>query len=143
MENNNTTTLTVRVCGSIETPPAINRETFRQSVIDTILQVMKTQEVAIEYIGYQPDRTGLHHLESFKTEFEDCVYVSFNVASKAINEKDYAETKSSEDIVNAFVDIFEHKTHRHLEIDSTVLKKGTRQRMIELSSDWQHYLKHG
>ncbi len=143
MKKNDITTLTVRVCGSIATPPATNREEFRQSVIDTVLQVMKTQKVGIHYIGYQPERTGLHHLESFSREYEDCVYVSFNVEAKAMNAIINTESKDHDELVDAFVQIFEHKTHRHLEIDSTIVKNGTRQRIIEMSSNWQYYLKHG
>ena len=137
-----TTTLTVRICGAIETPPATNREEFRQSVIDTVLQVLKKEEVTIEYIGYQPDRTGIHHLESFKTEFEDCVYISFNMDRAATN-IDPMLQRSKYDIIDTFVEVFENKTHRHLEIDSTVISGEQRQRIIEMRSDWRHYLSHG
>ena len=136
------TTLTVRVCGSIETPPATNRDHFRQGVIDTVLQVMKTEQIGIEYVGYQPDYRGIHHLDSFTTEFSDCVYVSFNVDSRTF---DHAKNNpiNQQQIIDSFIEIFEHKTHRHLEIDSTVIKNdGTRQRIIEMKSDWKFYLKH-
>lgn len=136
------TTLTVRVCGSIETPPATNRDHFRQGVIDTVLQVMKTEQIGIEYVGYQPDYRGIHHLDSFTTEFSDCVYVSFNVDSRTFDHARENPIKQQQ-IIDSFIEIFEHKTHRHLEIDSTVIKNdGTRQRIIEMKSDWKFYLKH-
>jgi superfamily I DNA and/or RNA helicase len=138
-----TTTLTVRICGAIETPPATNREDFRQSVIDTVLQVMKTTDASIEYIGYQPDRTGIHHLEGFATEFEDCVYVSFNVATKSFAEPENLPSKTRRDLVDTFVEMFENRTHRHLEVDSTFISNGQRNRIIEMRSDWNHYLRHG
>lgn len=138
----NITTLTVRICGSIETPPATNREVFRQSVIDTVLHVMKTQEISIEYIGYQPDRTGIHNLESTKAEFEDLVYVSFNIDGTASKHFGNLRTTSKDDLIETFVEVFQNKTHRHLEIDSTFVKKDQRQRIIEMSSDWKFYLNH-
>ncbi len=141
MNTNDITTLTVRVCGNIETPPAINRDEFRQGVIDTVLQVMKTQDIGIEYVGYQPDNRGLHHLDSFTTEFSDCVYVSFNVDSRTLNH-DKNGTATQQEIVNSFIEIFEYRTHRHLEVDSTVLRKdGSKQRIIEMTSNWKFYLK--
>ena len=141
MNTNDITTLTVRVCGNIQTPPAINRDEFRQGVIDTVLQVMKTQDIGIEYVGYQPDNRGLHHLDSFTTEFSDCVYVSFNVDSRTLNH-DKNGTATQQEIVNSFIEIFEYKTHRHLEVDSTVLRKdGSKQRIIEMTSNWKFYLK--
>ena len=141
MNTNDITTLTVRVCGNIETPPAINRDEFRQGVIDTVLQVMKTQDIGIEYVGYQPDNRGLHHLDSFTTEFSDCVYVSFNVDSRTLNH-DTNGTATQQEIVNSFIEIFEYRTHRHLEVDSTVLRKdGSKQRIIEMTSNWKFYLK--
>lgn len=142
MNTNDITTLTVRVCGNIETPPATNREDFRQGVIETVLQVMKTQDIGIEYVGYQPDYKGLHHMDSFTTEFSDCVYVSFNVDSRTLNHQN-GDSVNQQEIINTFIEIFEHKTHRHLEIDSTVIKNdGSRQRIIEMKSDWRFYLKH-
>lgn len=141
MNTNDITTLTVRVCGNIQTPPAINRDEFRQGVIDTVLQVMKTQDIGIEYVGYQPDNRGLHHLDSFTTEFSDCVYVSFNVDSRTLNH-DKNGTATQQEIVNSFIEIFEYRTHRHLEVDSTVLRKdGSKQRIIEMTSNWKFYLK--
>ncbi len=141
MTNNDITTLTVRICGSIETPPEINRDDFRQGVIETVLQVMKTKDIGIEYVGYQPDCRGIHHLESFTTEYSDCVYVSFNVDTSTLQYEN-ENWINQEEIVDSFIDIFQHKTHRHLEIDSTVIKDGSRQRIIEMSSDWKFYLKH-
>ena len=137
------TTLTVRICGAIETPPATHREDFRQGVIDTVLQVLKTTDVSIEYIGYQPDRAGIHHLDGFMTEFEDCVYVSFNIDDKAAETLDNLANKPNADIIDTFIGVFENKTHRHLEIDSTVINNGQRQRIIEMKSNWNRYLNHG
>lgn len=137
----NISTLTVKICGSIETPPENNRELFKQSIIDTVLFVLKTQDVSIEYIGYKPDHSGVHPLNEDITEYEDCVFVSLNVNGLALNPLDGTET--NEDIIKIFVDEFENKTHRHLEIDSTLIRKGKRQRIIEMRSDWKLYLKHG
>lgn len=137
MENG--TTLTVRINGTIETPPSNNREQFRQSVIDTILFVLKTQDVDIEYIGYKPDRMGIHHLDSVVTQYEDCIYASLSVNENLISQ--FEDTHRKEQIIEAFVEAFENKTHRHLEIDSTMEKKGKKHRIIEMSSDWKHYLK--
>lgn len=137
----NISTLTVKICGAIETPPENNRELFKQSIIDTVLYVLKTQDVSIEYIGYKPDNSGVHPLNEDMTEYEDCVFVSLNVNGLALNPLD--GTQSNEDLIKIFVDEFENKTHRHLEIDSTLIRKGKKQRIIELRSDWKLYLKHG
>lgn len=134
-------TLMVKICGSIETPPENNRELFRQSIIDTVLYVLKTQDVSIEYIGYKPDNSGVHPLDQDATEYEDCVFVSLNVNGLALNPLD--GTQTNEDIIKIFVDEFENKTHRHLEIDSTLIRKGKKQRIIALRSDWKLYLSHG
>lgn len=137
----NISTLTVRICGNIETPPENNRELFKQSIIETVLYVLKTEDVSIEYLGYKPDHSGVHPLNQDVTEYEDCVYVSMNVYALRLNPLDGSQT--NDDIIKTFVEVFENKTHRHLEIDSTLVRKGKRQRIIEMSSDWKLYLKHG
>lgn len=137
----NISTLTVKICGTIETPPENNRELFKQSIIETVLYILKTQDVSIEYIGYKPDHSGIHPLDQNVTEYEDCIFVSLNVNGLALNPLDGMQT--DDDIINIFVDEFENKTHRHLEIDSTLIRKGKKQRIIELRSDWKLYLKHG
>lgn len=134
-------TLTVKIRGSIETPPENNRELFKQSIIETVLYLLKTEDVSIEYIGYKPDHSGVHPLNQDATEYEDCVFVSMNVNALRLNPLD--GTQTNEDIIKTFVDVFENKTHRHLEIDSTIVRKGKKQRIIEMSSDWKLYLKHG
>lgn len=137
----NISTLTVKISGFIETPPEHNRELFRQSIIDTILFILKTERVSIEYIGYKPDHSGVHPIDQEVTEYEDCVFVSMNVTGLSLNPLDGSQTK--DDLIKTFVDVFEHKTHRHLEVDSTVVRKGKKQRIIKMSSDWKLYLKHG
>lgn len=137
----NISTLTVKICGSIETPPDNSRELFKQSVIDTVLYILRTEDVTIEYIGYKADTSGVHPLNQHATQYEDCVFVSLNVNGMALNPLD--GTQSQQDIIKIFVDVFENKTHRHLEIDSTLIRKGKRQRIIEMSSDWKLYLRHG
>lgn len=134
-------TLAVKICGTIEIPPENNRELFKQSIIETVLHILKTQEVSIEYIGYKPDHSGVHPLDQNVTEYEDCVFVSMNVYEMELNPLDGMQ--SNQDIIKTFVEVFENKTHRHLEIDSTLVRKGKRQRIIEMSSDWKLYLKHG
>ena len=137
----NISTLTVKINGMIETPPENNREHFRQSIIETVLYILKTERVSIEYIGYKPDPSGVHPLNEEVTEYEDCVYVSMNVTGMSLNPLDGQQT--NDDLIKTFVDVFEHKTHRHLEIDSTLVRKGKKQRIIEMSSDWKLYLNHG
>lgn len=137
----NISTLSVKICGSIESPPDNNRELFKQSVIETVLHILKTEDVVIEYIGYKADASGVHPLDQNMTEYEDCVFVSLNVRGMALNPLD--GTQSNQDIIKTFVEVFEDKTHRHLEIDSTLIRKGKKQRIIEMSSDWKLYLKHG
>ncbi len=139
--NENVSTLSVKISGSIEIPPENNRELFKQSVIDTVLFILKTQDVTIEYIGYKPDKSGVHPLNEDVIEYEDCVFVSLNVNDMKLNPLD--GTQSNQDIIKTFVEVFENKTHRHLEIDSTIIRKGKKQRIIEMSSDWKLYLKHG
>ncbi|HEX8268858.1 MAG TPA: hypothetical protein VF581_03105 [Flavobacterium sp.] len=140
MEKNTITTLAVKFWGMIETPPLNNREQFRQGVIDTILKVLKMQDdVTIEYIGYRPDRIGIHHLTSSRTIYEDCVFVSLNMHSSTLYTFD---EKLPETIVNNFINVFENKTNHHLEIDSAVVNKHKQQRTIEMTSDWKFYLKH-
>ncbi|SDJ77107.1 hypothetical protein [Flavobacterium noncentrifugens] len=140
METNDTTTLKVKICGSIESPPENSREQFKQSVIDTVLHILLTQDVSIEYIGYNPGLAGLPLEDDQTTAYEDCVYVSLNVRGKHLNPM---EEESKEDIIKTFVEVFENKTHRHLEIDSTLVGKGKKQRIIEMSSNWKLYLNHG
>lgn len=137
----NISTLTVKISGTIETPPENSRELFRQSVIETVLFILKTERVSIEYIGYKPDCSGVHPINEEITEYEDCVYVSMNVTGLSLNPLD--GTQTNDDLIKTFVDVFENKTHRHLEIDSTLVRKGKKQRIIEMSSDWKLYLKHG
>lgn len=141
MEADNTSTITVRINGMIETPPATNRENFRQSVIETILYILKTQDVDVEYIGYKPDKMGVHRLDSDSAEYEDCIYASLSVNENLLSRFD--ENHRKEDIIQAFVEAFESRTHRHLEVDSTLEVKGKRHRIIEMSSDWKLYLKQG
>lgn len=141
METSHTSTLTVRINGMIETPPANNREHFRQSVIETILHILKTQDVDVEYIGYKPDTMGVHHLDSITTDYEDCIFASLSVNENLLSRFD--ENHRKEDIIEAFVEAFETKTHRHLEVDSTLDLKGKKHRIIEMSSDWKLYLKQG
>lgn len=141
MGTESTSTLTVRINGTIETPPAANRENFRQSVIEIILYILKTHNVDVEYIGYKPDRFGVHHLDTTTAEYEDCIFASLSVNENLLSR--FGENHRKEDIVQALVEAFESKTHRHLEIDSTLELKGKRHHMIEMSSDWKLYLKQG
>ncbi len=133
-------TLKVKICGSIISPPDDSREQFKQGVIDTVLHLLRTEDVSIEYIGYRPAPSEESPLNSTKT-YEDCVYVSLNVRGAHLNPMDGDVSK--EDIVKTFVAVFEDKTHRHLEIRSTMVREGKQQRMIEMSSDWKYYKKHG
>lgn len=142
MKNTDITTLTIRVCGAIETPPATNRDDFRQGVIDTVLQVIKTHKIALEYVGYQPDRLGLQHTEPFTVEFSDYFHISFNVDTKSLQFENGPKL-DHEELLNFFIEIFENKTHRRLEIDFTVVKSRRCQRIIEMSSEWPRFLKHG
>ena len=134
-------TLKVKVCASIESPPGNNRETFKQSVISTVLHILRSEDVSIEYIGYNPDHTGLHILDNAKAEFEDCVFISLNVRGAGLNPLD--NEYSNQDLLRTFVNVFEKTTHRHLEIDATIVRKGERQRMIEMHSDWKLLRNHG
>ncbi len=130
-----TTTLTVRINGTIETPPSENREQFRQSVIDAILHILKTQNVDIEYIGYRPDDKGMPGRNLTKTEYEDCIYASLSLNDPIFAQFD--ETHRQEDVVQAFIQAFENNTRRHIEIESNLEEKGSKQRTIQMSSDWK------
>lgn len=134
-------TLLVKISGNIETPPDSHRELFKQSVIDTVLHLMKTENIAMEYIGYKPDFTGIHPIHDQVTAYEDFLFVSLIVYNARLNPLD--GQKSDSDLVKTFIDVFEDRTHRHLEIYSTQVVKGNRQRIIEMHSDWKLYLKHG
>ena len=141
MERNNTiTTLAVKFWGTIETPPNNNREHFRQGVIDTILKVLELKDVTIEYIGYRPDKVGVHHLHTARTIYEDCVFVSLSMDLKKMVSND---TEPAEAIINDFITVFENKTHKHLEIDSEIVNDSKHQKLIEMTSDWKYYLKQG
>ncbi|WP_091140631.1 hypothetical protein [Flavobacterium caeni] len=131
----------MRINGAIETPPDNNRALFRQSVLDTILHILKTERVSVEYIGYKPDPSGVHPIDQEVTEYDDCIYVSMNVTGFSLNPLD--GTTTSDDLVATFVDLFESKTHRHLAVESAVVRKASRQRFVEMSSDWKLYLRHG
>lgn len=141
MKRDAITTLKVKICGTIESPPEDNRERFKQSVIDTIIHILRTENVSMEYIGYKPDTSEKNPLGPDIIAYDDCVYVSLNVRGANLNPMD--ELQSKEDIIRTFVEVFENKTHRHLEIDSTLIRKSKKQRIIEMSSNWKYYLEHG
>ena len=136
---NTITTLAIKFWGTIETPPLSNRETFRQSVIDTVMNVLKFQDITIEYIGYRPDQPGVHPINSDHVVYEDCVFVSLNVPAVRLNQYESGE----ENLISDIVRVFEHKTHKHLEVDSAVVDKEGKHFQIEMTSDWKYYLKHG
>lgn len=137
-----TVTLTVKICGTIATPPNDNRDGFRHGVIDTILELMRNGEFTVEYIGYQPDKEGTHFLNSDVSEYEDCIFASFHINNSGINPIE-DDTIRKEEIIKIFTKVFEDKTNRQLEVDSTLERKGKRQRIIEMSSNWKFYRKQG
>lgn len=133
--------LTVKLSALIETPPSGTREQFRESAIRTLLSVTKSQDVSVEYIGYKPDPIGIHHLDSPTTEFEDSVF-----ASLVINHSPFLmleDGQRKDDFLKAFIETFESKTHRHLEVDSTFEDDSSHDIEIEMSSDWKLYLRQG
>lgn len=140
MERNTITTLAVKFWGTIETPPSNNREEFRQGVIDTVLSVLKHTGISIEYIGYKPDNIGIHHLNSVRTIYEDCVFISLNMQNGSLKQRD---EQLPESIIDNLIKVFEDKTHKHLEIDSAAVNDLESQRVFEMTSDWKFYLKHG
>lgn len=140
MKRDKITTLIVKIHGTIELPPAKSREEFRHGVIETVLEMIKTEDVSIEYIGYEPAQVGTHYLNDTASEYEDCVYASFHVNNTAVNQFDL--TVNKHDLISTFVKVFEDKTNRHLEVDSTLVRKGKQQRIIEMSSNWKFYRKH-
>jgi len=135
-----TYTLNVTFNATIASPPAASREQFRQCAITTLLSVVKNHDVSVEYIGYKPDPIGVHHLDSPHTEYEDTVF-----ASLVIHHNPYVLSGENEkdDLVRAFVETFESKTHRHLEVESSHEDTIGRDLEIEMSSDWKLYLKQG
>ncbi|AWA31167.1 hypothetical protein HYN48_14285 [Flavobacterium magnum] len=137
----NTLTLTLKICGTIETPPERSRERFRQGIMDTVLELVRAGEFSIEYIGYQADRKGMHYLNKDIAEYHDCVYASVSVNHSIFSPVDVST--HTDEIIAAFIRIFEDKTHRHLDLDSATEKDGTRHRIIEMSSDWRFYSRHG
>jgi len=134
-------TLTVRICGSIETPPHDNRDKFRQGVIDTVIQLMRQGQFTVEYMGYQPDKEESNYLSSEVSEYEDCIFASFHLNNSGIDPMDQKTRK--EEIIETFTKVFEDKTNRQLEVDSTLVRKGKKQRIIEMSSNWKFYRKQG
>lgn len=137
----NFSTLTVKFNAVIESPPVSNREHFRQCVISTLLSVLKTQGVAVEYIGYRPDPVGIHRLDTTKTEYEDSVFASLSLNHNSLLLVGQADRK--EDLVRAFVETFESTTHRHLEVEYIREDAKSHDIEIEMSSDWKLYLKQG
>ncbi len=132
MKNNTDATLAVKFCANIEAAAIKNRENFRQGVIDTVLKVLRMQNVTIEYIAYQPDPNNL------KSNFRDCVVVSMNMKSLP---KDPAEQKQNR-IIDDLIRVFENQTHKHLEVDLITSDKFENKRLIEMHSNWNYYLKH-
>lgn len=132
------TRLSIKFKGTIETPPLNNRESFRQSVIDTVTNVLKFQQVSLEYIGYLPDHKGFQRMNTDHTVYEDCVIVSLNLATTQYN----LDEKREESLISDLVRVFEQRTHKHLQVDSTVVNAEANQCMIEMTSDWKYYLKH-
>lgn len=140
MERNTLTTLAVKFWGTIETPPVNSREEFRQGVIDTVLSVLKSNNITVDYIGYKPDSIGIHHLNSVRTIYEDCVFVSLNMQPRS---SQIPDEYLPESIINDLIKVFEHKTHKHLEVDAAVVDDLHSKRTIEMTSDWNFYLKQG
>ncbi|AWI26957.1 hypothetical protein [Flavobacterium pallidum] len=134
-------TMIVKICGTIETPPEGNREKFRQGIMDTVLQLVRSGDFIIEYIGYQEDKNGMHYLNKDVTEYHDCVFASLNITHSVFSVVDL-DSKTDE-IISTFSRIFEDKTHRHLNIDSITVDKWKNLRMIYMSSDWRFYSRHG
>lgn len=132
MKINNDATLAVKFCANIEAAAIKNRENFRQGVIDTVIKVLRMQNVTIEYIAYQPDPNTL------KSNFQDCVVVSMNMKSLP---KDPAEQKQNR-IIDDFIRVFENQTHKHLQVDLITSDKSENKRLIEMHSNWNYYLKH-
>ena len=133
MKNITDATLAVKFCGNIEASSLKNRESFRQGVIDTVIKVLRMQNVTIEYIAYQPDQNKQ------KKACDDCVVVSMNMKSLP---KDPAEEKQDR-IIDDFIRVFEHHTHKHLKVNSTKVIKDENLRLIEMQSNWDYFLKHG
>ena len=139
MSTPTTYSLNITFNATIETPPATSREQFRQCAILTLLSVVKTHDVTVEYIGYKPDPIGIHHLDTSATEYEDSVFASLvihhnpYVVTPAQNNTDY--------LVKAFVEAFESKAHRHLAVESAKEDAQNHAVEIEMSSDWTLYLK--
>jgi len=139
MERNSITTLAVKFWATIETPPLNTRETFRQSVIDTVMNVLKLQDPTVEYIGYKPDNTGIQNTNLDHMVYEDCVFVSLNIPPVKFQQ----QLDTGDNLIAEFVRVFEDKTHKHLEIDSVIVNKEKKQRIIELTSDWKYFRKQG
>ena len=138
MKRNTISTLAVKFWASIETPPSNNRESFRQSVIDTILKVLRLEDVTIEYIGYKPDKSQNRQSAALAV-YEDCVFVSMNMNSPTLEPVSEKQDKIIDDLIR----VFEDKTHKHLEVDSKIDNREDNQRVIEMTSDWKYYLKQG
>ncbi|MBD3581123.1 hypothetical protein [Flavobacterium selenitireducens] len=139
MATPSTFSLNITFNATIETPPSASREQFRQSAILTLLSVVKKHDVSVEYIGYKADPIGIHHLDSPATEYEDSVF-----ASLVIHHNPYVlvESRSNTDhLVKEFVETFESKTHRHLEVELAREDAQTHDVEIEMNSDWTLYLK--
>ena len=132
MKNNTDATLAVKFCGNIDATARNNRENFRQSVIDTVLKVVRMQNVTIEYIAYQPDQNQL------QSNYQDFVLVSLNMQSLP---RDPAEDRQDR-IIDDFIRVFESNTHKHLEIDFMTKSKSENKRVIQMHSNWNYYLRH-
>ncbi|WP_298153325.1 hypothetical protein [Flavobacterium sp.] len=137
----NLLTLTVVIYFAINTPPKDQRERFRQGITDAVLHLLRRGNFQIEYIGYINDKNGRHDFNNEIVDCEDFVYASFIVTNSIFTDQDIEST--TDEVIATFIRVFEDKTHRHLEIDSIVSNRETKQRFLKMSSNWTFFRKHG
>lgn len=106
METHYTNGLKIRVDGIVEEVPNQFRQAFRQAVVDTVVRLVRTRDIEVEYVLYKPGETPL-----LPNLVCDRVFLSFAINNKVMN---HFKQFGSGNIVDAFAEVFESVAHRPL-----------------------------
>lgn len=103
------TGLKIRIDALVEAAPWQYRQAFRQAVVDTVLRLVRTRDVEVEYVLYKPEA----HTQHLPGVVCDRVFLSFTVNAKVINHFKRLDSKS---LIETFAEMFESIAHRPLDL---------------------------
>ncbi len=111
METHYTNGVKIRVDGIVEQAPKQCRHAFRQAIVDTVVRLVRTRDVEVEYVLYKPDLAPAQ-----PDVVCDRVFLSFAVNDKVMN---HFKQFGSANLVAAFAEVFESVTHRPLNLSAS------------------------